>query len=249
MEQVFGRALLDYYHNTSPAPLFLHNNYGSTEEMPVGVFFRGPEEFPELESHALSLCCGRILDVGAGAGSHALFLQSQGKEVYALEKCRAACDIMRSRGVERVIGADFFDFASNGTVDNNEIVNHYRIENTGHKHFYDTLLFMMNGIGLAENLENVVLLLEHCHTLLKPGGQILFDSSDLNYLYQDGSISRPAGYYGEVGFQYEYKGIKGPPFGWVYVDPETMASIARASGWDMQILFDDGEDQYLARLV
>lgn len=236
MEQVFGRALLDYYHNTSPATLFLHNNYGSTEAMPVEIFFRGPDDFSELEAHALSLCCGRTLDVGAGVGSHALYLQSQGKEVYALERCLAACDIMRSRGVKQVIAADFFDFANEN-------------ERMGHKHYYDTLLFMMNGIGLAENLENVVFLLEQCHTLLKPGGQILFDSSDLNYLYKDGTVTRPIGYYGEVGFQYEYKGLKSRPFGWVYVDPETMASITRASGWDMQILFNDGEDQYLARLV
>ena len=111
------------------------------------------------------------------------------------------------------------------------------------------LLFMMNGIGLAENLENVVFLLEQCHTLLKPGGQILFDSSDLNYLYTDGTVAKPVGYYGEVGFQYEYKGLKSRPFGWVYVDQETMTSIARAAGWEMQVLFEDGEDQYLARLV
>jgi len=236
MEQVFGRALLDYYHNTSPAPLFLHNNYGSTEVMPVELFFRGPEDFPELETHALSLCCGRILDVGAGVGSHALYLQSQGKEVEALERCQAACEIMRVRGVKKVIEADFFEYAN-------------ETERAGQKHFYDTILFMMNGIGLAENLENVVFLLEQCRTLLKPGGQILFDSSDLNYLYKDGTVAKPIGYYGEIGFQYEYKGLKSRPFGWVYVDQETMASIARASGWDMQILFDDGEDQYLARLI
>src|SRR5690554_2543281 len=154
MEQVFGRALLDYYHNTSPAPLFLHNNYGSTEVMPVELFFRGPEDFPELETHALSLCCGRILDVGAGVGSHALYLQSQGKEVEALERCQAACEIMRVRGVKKVIKADFFEYAN-------------ETERAGQKHFYDTILFMMNGIGLAENLENVVFLLEQCRTLLK----------------------------------------------------------------------------------
>lgn len=204
--------------------------------MPVELFFRGPEDFPELETHALSLCCGRILDVGAGVGSHALYLQSQGKEVEALERCQAACEIMRVRGVKKVIEADFFEYAN-------------ETERAGQKHFYDTILFMMNGIGLAENLENVVFLLEQCRTLLKPGGQILFDSSDLNYLYKDGTVAKPIGYYGEIGFQYEYKGLKSRPFGWVYVDQETMASIARASGWDMQILFDDGEDQYLARLI
>src|SRR5690606_32340856 len=150
-----------------------------------------------------------------------------GHTVVALEQCRSACMIMESRGVNTVKCGDFFNYS-------------------GEK--YDTLLFMMNGIGIAGNLENVAQLLEHSKTLLNPGGQILFDSSDLNYLYADGSIPKPEGYYGEVGFQYEYKNKKGTPFGWVYVDQDTMGAIAQANGWVMQILFEDENDQYLARL-
>lgn len=227
MENVFGRALLDYYLNTEPDILHLHNNYGTVEEMPLDVFFRKPVDFPELEFIALSLCEGKVLDVGAGAGSHALYLQSQGHKVHALEQCRSACMIMESRGVEKVRNGDFFTY-------------------TGDK--YDTLLFMMNGIGIAGNLENIAQLLEHSKSLLNPGGQILFDSSDLAYLYADGAIKKPAGYYGEVGFRYEYKGKQGTPFGWVYVDQHTMEAIARANGWVMEILYEDEEDQYLARL-
>lgn len=227
MENVFGRALLDYYLNTEPETLMLHNNYGSVEEMPVEVFFRKPVDFPELEFIALSLCEGKVLDIGAGAGSHALYLQSQGHKVHALEQCRSACMIMESRGVEKVRNGDFFTY-------------------TGDR--YDTLLFMMNGIGIAGNLENVAQLLEHSKSLLNPGGQILFDSSDLAYLYKDGTVPKPEGYYGEVGFQYEYKGKLGTPFGWVYVDQDTMGAIANANGWVMQVLYEDKDDQYLARL-
>lgn len=230
MAQVFDRALLDFYHNTAPAPLFLHNNYGFTEEMPVEVFFREPAEFPEIERLALSLCVGEILDVGAGVGTHTRYLQQQNKIVYAIERSKAACEIMTDLGTRNVIHADFFQFSAG-------------------QQLFDTLLFMMNGIGLAQNLENIVSLLEKCQTLLKPGGQILFDSSDISYLFEEESLSKPKGYYGEVVFQYEYKGEKGEPFGWVYVDQNTMHSLAVASGWEMQVLFTNEEDQYLARLV
>ncbi len=230
MEQVFDRALLDFYHNTAPAPLFLHNNYGSTEEMPVEIFFRDEEDFPYLEQLALSICTGKILDVGAGVGAHSLFLQNHRKEVYAIERSQAACEIMKARGIQQVIQDDFFSFAWAGEK-------------------FDTLLFMMNGIGLAQTLENIVPLLEKCKELLAPNGQILFDSSDLSYLYQDGHIRKPKGYFGEVAFQYEYKGVKGAPFGWVYVDPKSMQSLAEAAGWEMNVLYEDGEDQYLARLT
>lgn len=228
MEHVFGRALKDYYTGDQPEILFLHNNYGTVEEMPVEIFFREPEDFPELEFIALSLCDGKVLDVGAGAGSHALHLQSQGMEVHALEHSKTACEIMSERGVLNVKNQDFF---------------HYNEET------YDTLLFMMNGIGLAGSLENVTQILEHSKTLLNPGGQILFDSSDLSYLYEDGSVIRPVNhYFGEIGFQYEYKGNKGTPFSWVYVDQDTMIALAQASGWVIQILYEDDQDQYLARL-
>lgn len=227
LEQVFGRAILDYFDGTEPEKLILHNNYGTTEEMPVELFFRQPDDFPELEHIALALCDGKVLDVGAGAGSHALFLQRRGHEVHALEHSRTACEIMTRRGVREVRHGDFFQY-------------------TGEQ--YDTLLLMMNGIGLASNLERVAVLLEHAKTLLNPGGQVLFDSSDLSYLYQDGTVQRPEGYYGEVGFQYEYKGVKGQPFGWVYIDQDTMIALAQASGWVIQILFEDDQDQYLARL-
>lgn len=227
LEQVFGRALRDYFDQTEPDTLHLHNNYGTTEEMPVEIFFRQAEDFPELEHIALALCDGKVLDVGAGAGSHALFLQRRGHEVHALELSRTACEIMQKRGVREVRHGNFFDYSGEQ---------------------YDTLLMMMNGIGIAGNLEQVAVLLEHAKTLVKPGGQVLFDSSDLNYLYEDGSVKRPEGYYGEVGFQYEYKGVKGDPFGWVYVDQDTMIALAQAAGWVIQILFEDGEDQYLARL-
>lgn len=228
MEQVFGRALWDFYKNENPETLFLHNNYGSVEEMPVEIFFRGPDDFPELEHLALAFTDGKILDIGAGAGSHALYLQEQGKEVYALESCKAACEIMRDRGVQNVIHADIFEFG-------------------GEK--YDTLLLMMNGIGLAGSLENVVRLLEHAKTLLNPGGQLLFDSSDISYLYKDGTVKKPkTHYFGEVGFQYEYKNQKGTPFPWVYIDQDTLGALGKADGWAVQILFEDGEDQYLARM-
>lgn len=228
MEEVFGRALRDYFDQNDPQTLFLYNSYGTDEEMPVELFFRQSDEFPELEHIALALCDGKVLDVGAGAGSHALFLQRRGHEVHALEQSSTACQIMKERGVREVRHGDFFQYSGDR---------------------YDTLLMMMNGIGLAGNLEQISVLLEHCKMLLAPGGQVLFDSSNLNYLYEDGSIERPTtGYYGEVTFQYEYKGIKGKPFGWVYVDQETMIALAQASGWVIQILYEDDQDQYLARL-
>src|SRR5690606_25303124 len=138
---VLGQALHDYLQGHPGDQLLTHTSFGGVEEMPVEEFFRQPIDFPELEHIALSLCDGRVLDVGAGAGSHALFLQKRGMDVTALEHSPLACDVMRTRGVEKVVTADFFEY--NGDR-------------------YDTLLFLMNGIGVAGTLDGLEKLLEHC---------------------------------------------------------------------------------------
>ncbi|QNL48982.1 methyltransferase domain-containing protein [Olivibacter sp. SDN3] len=224
---IFGNALLDYYHKKrSTAPLILHNNYGEDEEMPVEIFFREIDDFPELEFIALALTDGKVLDVGAGAGSHCLYLQQKGVDVTALEISPIACQIMAKRGIKKIINQDIFS---------------YKEEK------FDTLLFLMNGIGLAENIAGLKKLLNHCKKLLNTGGQLIFDSSDVSYLYES-DLERPMVYHGEIHFQYEYKNQLGDPFGWLYIDQETLILIAQRSGWVVQILYEDENDQYLVRL-
>ncbi|WP_353127495.1 class I SAM-dependent methyltransferase [Parapedobacter pyrenivorans] len=224
---VLGKALRDYLDGNHDEKLLLHTGYGEVEEMPVEEFFRLPEDFPELERIAMALCDGHVLDIGAGAGSHTLYLQNRGMNVTALERSPQACAVMRARGIQQVIQADFLQYQGNR---------------------YDTLLFMMNGIGLAGTLDGLRKLLQHCRSLLNQGGQLLFDSSDIAYLYTDGSVDRPAGYYGEIRYQYAYKGSRSIPFHWLFIDQAMLIDIARSEGWVVQILYEDGNDQYLARM-
>lgn len=226
-KDVFGQALADYHAGKTDTPLLLHNSYGEPEEMPVDVFFRAPEDFTELEHIALSLCDGKTLDIGAGAGSHALYLQTQGIDTSALEISAEACAIMRTRGVSDVIHANIVDYAGKQ---------------------FDTLLLLMNGIGLAGSLAALPTLLKHCESLLNEGGQLLFDSSDIAYLYHESDVPVPAAYRGEIQFQYEYGGERGNPFSWLYIDQDTLIRIGQELGWVVQILYEDEYDQYLARM-
>ncbi len=225
---VYGEALYDFHAlGTLKEPLLLHSSYGDIEEMPIEVFFREEEDFPELEHIALALCDGHVLDVGAGVGSHVLHLQRKGFVVDAIEQSAAACNIMAQRGVQRVVEGDFF-----------------KLENKQ----YDTLLFLMNGIGLAGTLEGFRSLLSHAKTLLRPNGQLLFDSSNIAYLYDEYKIKKPDHYLGEIRFQYAYKGHMGQPFSWLYIDQDELIKIAREENWVVQILFEDDNDQYLVRM-
>lgn len=224
---VFGEALKDQFTKPPAETLWVHNSYDEPEEMPVDVYFRGEDEMPELELKALELCKGKVLDVGAGVGSHALILQKRGLNVTGMDISAPAVTIMKQRGLKQAIEGNILTYK----------------EDT-----YDTLLFMMNGIGLTGSIAGLKAFLKHVKSLINPGGQLVFDSSDLSYLYQE--IPFPLnGYYGEVSFRYEYKSIKGNWFKWVYVDQKTLKDIAQQSGWDAEIIFEDDHDQYLAQLT
>lgn len=226
MTDPLGQAIADYYNQHTPAKLWIHNTYGPKEEMPVAAYFRNINQMPALEHAALQLCKGKILDIGAGAGSHALWLQQQDKDITALEISALSCDVMKQRGLHRVIQQDVFTYS-------------------GEK--YDTLLLLMNGIGLSGTLDGLRLFLRHAAALIKPGGQLIFDSSDVAYVYKN-HFPDLTGYYGEIAYRYQYKGKKTDWFKWLYIDRYTLSAIALAEGWRDEYITEDENGQYLVRL-
>lgn len=227
MTDLPGLAIADYYLGCANGHLMVEYSDGSSEEMPVCYYFRGEDEMPGLELVAIQECRGRILEVGAGAGSHALVLQSWGREVTALDISPLSVDIMKRRGLRSVVRSDVFLFGGER---------------------FDTILMLMNGIGIVGNLKGLRALLGHLRHLLLPGGQLLFDSSDVSYLYAD--TPKPEDrYFGEVQCRYSYRRFHTDWFSWLYLDYRTLSQIASEEGWSTELLLDDGDDQYLVRLT
>jgi len=247
MKDILGQAIADHFHRRSSARLRVHTRWGqkadgqpigsSTEIMPIKTYFRDGDDMPGLEWMALQHCRGRILDIGAGAGSHSLLLQKMGLDVTALDISPLNAAVMKKRSIKKVVCHDFF---------------------TLQRTSYDTLLLLMNGIGLAATLDGLHLFLRKARTLLRPGGALIFDSSDVAYLYHDrppkkGSSGRAGGslsghYYGEIFYQYEYRRQHTDWFKWLFVDKRTLRRIATSEGWKMKLLFEDKFDQYLVEL-
>jgi SAM-dependent methyltransferase len=253
--------MADYYQTlidgtTFTGRLWVHNDnkHGRKAIMPVETYFRNSEEMPELEWIALQQCRGRILDVGAGAGSHSLALQLLGQDVTALEISPLAASVIHARGVRQIICQDFFSLAiesrppgsSPGHPDSPAGGS---LTSAGHPGspagLYDTLLLMMNGIGLSGTLDGLRLFLHKAHLLLRPGGRLVFDSTDVAYLY-DGRPPKTSPYYGEVRYQYEYRRERSDWFNWLFIDRKTLTDLAATEGWKTEVIFEDKSDQYLA---
>jgi SAM-dependent methyltransferase len=229
--QPYVNAMLAYYNGDYDAKIVVHDDFGDRDEHPVAYFFRTPPDFPPLEQCALELCRGIVLDAGAGSGCDALALQQCDVSVVALEIAPELCRMMRERGVCDVRCGDINDFISEP---------------------FDTVLMMMNGLELAGTLAGLERLLERLHGLVRPGGQVIADSTDLRESHGiglDRARRKDGRYVGEVTNQLEFGGEKGAPFPHLYVDPDTLAYYASHSGWDSTVPFEGPFGQYLAQLT
>jgi SAM-dependent methyltransferase len=221
----FDQALLDYWNGNLEATLRLYTSTGIVQTVPASYFFRQPEDFPPQEWMALHLCKGSVLDIGAGTGCHSLVLQDQGMEVWALDHSPIAVQIMRQRGILQVIAADIFSWDPQP---------------------FDTLLLLMNGIGLVQTLDGLDRFLQRAHRLVNPHGQILLDSTDLRVEENDTeAIESPC----EVVFEVEYRGQRGLQIPWLFVDPDRLVNYASRAGWFCQVVFQGNEGSYLAKLI
>lgn len=228
-----GAAIRDYHLRGKAARLRVMSSMFDEDEMPVDHLFRTFDDMPHLEQKALNMAYGKVLDIGAGAGCHALALQERGMDVKAIDISPLSCEVMKERGIKDV-----------------ECVNLFCKQLQGK---YDTLLLLMNGTGIAGKLSQLPALLNRLKELLSEEGQILIDSSDLKYIYEneDGSmdIDLNAPYYGEVDYQMQYRDIKGESFDWLYTDPMLLASVSKQCGLQCQIMEQGEHYDYLAKLT
>jgi SAM-dependent methyltransferase len=227
-----GAALLDYLGGQTDGEITVESNLAEDDVIDVTYLFRKPEEMPELEQLALAECKGKVLDVGAGSGCHALALQQKNLHVTALDTSAGAIEAMQQQGIQHVQHQNVMEFQ--GTT-------------------YDTILLLMNGIGIAGNLSGLDTFLEHLKTLLQPSGQVLLESSDILYMYEeeDGSVllDLNAGYYGEVKYNMKYKDQESGWFNWLFIDAAILQDYAEQHGFAFEVLYEGEYGNYLARLT
>jgi len=229
---VFGCAMLDFISGNNPQDISTYSSLEEEDTIPVSYLFRDFKDMPVLEQVALKNCHGKILDVGCGAGSHSLYLSKKGFSVTSIDASEGAISVCRKRGLDSAICTDFLKY-------------------TGQQ--FDSILLLMNGIGIVGTLNNLNAYLKHLKSLLKPNGQILFDSSDILYMYdqeEDGGFLVPTqnNYYGEVSFVLSYKDLKSDPFSWLYIDYNTISRAAQFHGFQCELVRKGTHYDYLAKL-
>lgn len=229
---IYGDALLDFQNGNYTEDIITNSTFEKNGVYPLPYLFRDFSEMPLIEQKALHLTKGKVLDIGCGAGSHSLFLQKKGLNVNAIDLSVGAIETCKLRG-----------------INNAEVQDIWQLKNQK----FDTILLLMNGAGMCGKVAKLPSFLDHLKTLLHPNGQILLDSSDVIYMFEDEEgnyyIDANAPYYGETNFTMTYKNQKSQAFDWLYIDYNNLQNAALSCNLNCELILEGEHYDYLARIT
>lgn len=229
---LYGKALLDFQNGNYSEDIITNSTFEENGVYPLPYLFRTYKEMPLIEQKALDLAKGKVLDIGCGAGSHSLYLQEKGLDTISIDLSEGAIETCKLRGIKNVKVQDIWQLKNQK---------------------YDTILLLMNGAGMCGKLNKLSSFLNHLKTLLTPNGQILLDSSDVIYMFEDEDgnylIDANASYYGETTFTMNYKNQQSQPFDWLYIDYNNLQSAAISCNLKCELILEGEHFDYLARIT
>lgn len=223
-------ALLDHYQSGRPRRVKATRADGACFEIETEEYFTLEGTLAELDTIALERCRGRVLDVGAGAGRHALALEARGLEVVAIDVSPLAVALCRARGIRDARVIDVMTLSSAEPLGT-----------------FDTVFFGMQTIGVAGGVETLGRLLTRLTPLLAPGGELIVDSSALREAW-DGDETDASPSRGEIVLSTRYRGWQGEPFAWLYISEEDLGDVATNSGFEMEVLGRSPSGEFLCAL-
>jgi len=232
MIDVIGKSLKGYLNGGFPQYI-IRGKDGNFEAIDIATFFSNYSDWTDYEKILIANHAkGRILDIGAGAGRHSLFLQRIGYEVHAIDNSPQAVTLMKIRGVKNVHLMDLrdIDFPAK---------------------YFDSALIMYNDLGLAGSIENTLKLFKRLFKITKPRGKVIVTLR--NPLFYDDSAELEAkqknpGIIEKMKIRMEYADIIGKWFDSMMVSPLELKNLIKDTGWFVDNIVEGEDDFYGAVL-
>jgi 2-polyprenyl-3-methyl-5-hydroxy-6-metoxy-1,4-benzoquinol methylase len=234
-KDAYGRQMLAQYTQQTPTSEIIErdDNYIATGTI-AGSYFTGYDEWDDLERRAVGHARGKVLDIGCGAGRHALYLQEKGFDVTGIDSSPGAIKVCKMRGLKRAIARPIQE------------IDKFR------KSAFDTILMLGNNFGLFGDAENARNLLEKLSHITKPRAQIIAGTRNpyktdlkehLEYLKFNKKRGRMAG---QIRMRIRYGKTVGDWFDYLFVSPEEMQKILENTNWRVKEFLDSGKANYFA---
>ena len=233
----FGEALRAH-HEDRHGYVIVERDDGVVSPSVGGEFyFSPPEEWSEHERVAVEMAEGRVLDVGCGAGRHALALQDRGHDVTAIDVSAAAVEVARDRGVEDARVVDVADVAD-------------ELDPT-----YDTVCMLGNNFGLVGTAERAPSVLDALADVTAHDGQLLAESMDptatdervhLDYHESNRERGRLPG---AVRQRIRFEDLATPWHDYLHAAPETMRDLVAETHWTLTDVIEGERSGYVGQLT
>ena len=229
----FGMAYMAHYRG-EPSTHVTERDDGHTREVDASYYFRSFEEWPEYEQQAIQESKGRVLDVGLGAGRHALWLQERGHEVVGIDVSQLALEVSRLRGV---MDCRFMDVR----------------EMTFPDASFDTVLMLGANLGVMGDVDEIRRTLRELHRVTAEDGIIVgssrnpLDTDDPAHLAYHEMNRRRGKPPGLVRLRIGFQGRFGEWFQFLFMSEEELVGIIEPTGWAISRIYSSGSE-YIAVL-
>jgi SAM-dependent methyltransferase len=227
-QDAYGQAMLDSFLGKHCSALIIERDDGYIDnDFPVAAMLRSsPRFWPQLDRIAMKYARGRILDVGCGAGRHAIYLQKSGKSVMGIDVSPLAIRTSRLRGLKNARVCSIADVSRKlGT--------------------FDTILMLGNNFGLFGSPSRAKRLLKRFDDMTRGDARIIAKCIDpyatslpqhLAYHRLNRSRDRMPG---QLRIRVRYKNYASPWFDYLFVSVKEMNRILYNTGWRIAQTFSD----------
>ena len=237
-QDAYGHLILDYYNGQSNVEIVERvDGFITTSRLGPLTYFAEYGDWAEHQKLAMTHATGRVLDIGCGAGRHAIYLQKQGLDVLGVDISPLAIQVCQCRGLKNAIAMPITQLSSKtGT--------------------FDTLLMMGHNFGLVENFTRARWLLRRFLKMTSPAGKIIAETHDPYQTTVPGHLAyhqfnRDRGRMGgQIRIRIRYRQYATPWFDYLFVSKPEMEQILHGTGWVIEryIETSDSIPTYIAIL-
>jgi len=229
-QDAIGHEFHDYFAGGGD---IIERDDGYVDAVGTKGYFNEYKDWYPIEKRAMRYAKGRVLDIGCGAGRHALYLQGKGLEVLGIDISPLAIEVCKQRGLANAEVLSITEISSKLGV-------------------FDTMLMMGNNFGLFGGLERAKRLLGKLGRITSGRGRIIAatrdpygteDPAHLTYHERNRQKGRMSG---QVRIRVRYKRYTSPWFDYLMVSKEEMEKILNGSGWGVKKYLDSEGSNYVA---
>lgn len=196
------------------------------------LYFASYDSWSSVEREASTYVAGRVLDIGCGAGRHALYFQEQGYDVVATDISPLAIQVCQERGVRdaRVLAITQLSRALGS---------------------FDTIT-LWGSFAMVSNFQRARWLLRRFHGMTSNQGRLIAaalnpygtdDPVHLAYHKQNRQRGRMGG---QIRVRVRFRQYATPWLDLLFISPAELRNILAGTGWQIHRLLGDENGQYIA---